>query len=506
MTTKLAGIDLGTGRTKVAVPDTTGNPVIQANASGELYTPSVVYFDRDRIVVGVEALHAGLADPSRCVRHWKRHMGTDTVLYTDENGKTYGAPDIARILLADVAANHQSKTGQPLADVAISVPANYNDRQKHETKAAAESLGLNVVVLPHEPTAAILGNQLQLRGDGLVLVFDLGDGTLDCSVGDISGNNISIVTTDGETDLGGQDFSALIEEILLRRFEEQHGFRPNPDEHPLELQDVRLREEQVKVTLSTRESAPAFVSCGGKILNTIVTRAEFEDSSRDLVARAMGCVERTLKDAGIGIGALAEIVLAGGASQMPMFPQAFESRFGRKPAAVGEPHFAAAKGNVYAARMELERQGKAVFVGNRKLPPLDLHARDVTSHPIGVKVVADGGKFLNSVVLGKGVPIPSDRTEGFLLAERGQTGALIELLQGPDGVPAEKCLQLGHFELTDLDAVDGDHRVDIRLKIDLNGMLSATAYDPNSGRSADLSIDYRRGVGSDKPARRKTPA
>jgi molecular chaperone DnaK len=477
---------------KVAVLDAAGNPVVQPFADGSLHFASSIFFDPNgKMIFGEEARNLGLMDPSLYVYDWKRHMGTDKVLYS--NGVEYRAKDIAKFLLQECSRNFEARFGELLAEVAISVPANYNDRQKEETKEAAKAAGLEVVCMPHEPTAALLGNQVHKRGDGLWLVIDVGGSTTDISLGEVSGNNVTVIATNGEPKLGGQDFNARIVEWAQKQFKAKHGFEINPKDHAVEYQEVIQRVEQAKVSLTARDNTNLVMSAKGCVLNLMLTRQDFESLTTDLLEKILACGKRTLKESGITPDKVIGILPVGGPSQMPMIAQAIEKTFGRKPTCHCEPHYATALGNVIAGRLEIEQQGRTVDVGGRKLPPLNLSKRDVTAHAIGVATSADDRRMTNSVILSKGAPIPSDQTRPFALAEPGQTGAYIEILQGTDGAPREECLLLGHFDLDNLPPVfDKPHRVEIRLKIDKNGMLMASAYDPLSGRSAELTVDYKQ--------------
>lgn len=497
---KFAGIDLGDGRVKVAIPDTNGNPVTMPFSDGSLYLPSAVFFNSDgSVIYGVEATNLGLAEPERLVVHWKRRMGTDEVLHRTDDGTEYMARDIARLLLEEVARTFEARTGDILTKAAISVPAIYVDSKKQETEKAGESLNIEVVCMPHEPTAALFGNGVHDRCDGLRLVVDIGSSTTDVSISEKSGNNIAVKNTNGDPQLGGQDFSAKLKEMVLDRFEEKHGFRVDPQKHTLAYQDLFNRIEQVKVSLTTRDQASLVISCDGNVFNTTITRQEFEQATTNEVKQMMDCVDQTLKEAGVTAEQIMEIIPVGGPSQMPMIAEAIEKRFGKKPTCHCEPHFAVALGNVIAGRMKIELDGGTFNVDGVRLPPLNLSARDVTAHPIGVAVVAGGGgETVNSVILDKGTPIPSDRTCPFTLANPGQTDASIEILQGKDSAQQEDCLRLGQFEITGMTPVfDRPHRVEIRMKIDHNGMLNANAYDPATGVNAVLSIDYGKTKGGE---------
>jgi len=494
--TNLAAIDLGDGRVKVAIPDSSGNPVMMPFSDGGTCLRSAVVLPAGGpVIFGEEAWNLGLAEPEKLVVNWKRKMGTDEVLHQAEDGTEYKAPDIARLLIQEVARNFEARTGNILTDAVISVPAIYNDRKKQETIEAGKQLGIEIICLPHEPTAGLFGNKVHERCDGLRLIIDIGSSTTDISIGEKVGNTIAIKNTNGDPQLGGQDFSSKLREMVLDRFEQKHGFRIDPQKHSLAHQDMFHRIEQVKHSLSHRDQASLVVNCQGKVFNTMITRDEFEQVTADEVRRIMDCVNRTLKDAGVSTEEILEIIPVGGPSQMPMIARAIEQQLGKKPTCHCEPHFAVALGNIIAGRLKIEQSGESIHVNGYKLPPLGLSARDVTSHPIGIAVIENeaDSRLVNAVILDKGAPMPSTKSHRFALAWPGQTDANLEILQGPEGAAHDQCLLLGRFELTGMTAIyDRPHPIDIRLKIDNNGMLNANAYDPESGVSADLEIDYKK--------------
>jgi len=489
----ITGIDLGNSRTKVSILDAAGNPVMLSNEIGELHTPSVVHFGDDGIIVGAEAVNASLMDPTRGVSNWKRHMGTDAVLHTAADGTEYEAKDIARILFGHICDIFEQRTGNILSQAAASVPADYNDRQKRETIEAAKEAGIEIIVTPHEPTAAAFGNRVHQRGDGLVVVIDFGGGTLDVSLVRVSGNTMDGITTTGDQKLGGQDFNEELRGLILERFEAEHGFLPSRDDHPVVYQDLCLRVEQAKIALSAREGTSVMLSCGGHVFSTTISREDFRSRTSRLLERAMDLVEKTLKDAKVELAQVKEILRVGGASQMPCFDEAIEKRFGRKSSCHAEPFYAVALGALTIGRLTNERAGKQTVIGGRRLPPLEYQLRELTSHAVGVCILRDDGELVNSVVLKKGVPIPSDHTGAFQLADGGQTGALIKVLQGADGAMREQCQELGFFELKELQPVyDKPHQIDVRLRIDGNGILTAEASDPSGGRREEMTVAYEK--------------
>lgn len=491
MTGNVFGIDLGNSSLIIAGLGATGEPEIIPNDRGEQMTPSVVYFDESgKPIVGIQALHEGLADDDRLVADAKRHLGTDKT-YTIGR-KKYRPKDILQIHLEFTAACIEAHTGQCPDLATISVPANFADDKKNEVLEGAKGAGLKVIRTPHEPSAAILGCGSHLRGDGLRMVLDIGGSTVDVSVAEIKGNNVQIITTNGLAELGGQDFNACLRDWTLDQFDHP----PNLDTEPLLRQDMYQRIEQAKITLSHKEQASIVLSHAGNMINAKITRAQYRSLTQDLRTQIMEVARATLREAQIKPDQLREILLVGGQSLDPGFCEDVEGTFGRKPWVQSNPLFAVALGNVIFARLERENQGHTVHVGSRALPPLNLSTRDVTAHPIGVAVLSpDRSHLVNAVLLPKSSAIPSDRTERFKLADPGSTSANIVLVQGPEGAAIDDCLQLGHFELTGAQAVhDRDHPIEVRLCLDVNGMLSASAYDPIGGATAEMELDYADAV------------
>jgi len=493
MGTSIAGVDLGTGVVKYAIPDGQGHPIPLDNPWGEPTTLSCLYLDEAGPIVGAAAVNAGFMDPQKFIKDWKRHMGTEKVLATGPDGKAWCAVDCAECHFHALKTAFEKKMGHPLQAVAVCVPADYNDAQKQDTRAAVERAGLTLVKLEHEPTAAAVGNEVHKRGDGVYLVPDLGCGTFDVSIVIVSGNSVEILATKGVAKLGGTDFNQRLTEYILDCFEQEHGIRPGPESHPHVFQDLFDRIEQAKLALSRRDKTTVMISADGKFHSVEITRKKFESLTSDLMGLMGDCVVDALKEAGIEASNLKAVIANGGGSQMPMFAETLEACIGRKPVPHADPKFAAAFGCVMSARLELARQGRESTGPNGTLPPPNVHMRDITSHDIGVAVITkDGKQMINCLMLSKGQPIPSDHTQAFHLSQDGQTEALIEVLQGPDGARKEECLQIGSCEITGMKAVhDQPHAIEIRLRIDTHGILTASALDPLSGATADLEINYQ---------------
>ncbi len=488
----VAAIDAGNSRFKYAVADETGNPKIISNRYGESFTPSAVYFNEDSsIVVGTEALNAGFADPTRLVVNWKRSMGTCKSLYTAPDGTAYASKDILAILLKDAKENIEAKTGDVVNDAVITVPANYNDAQKKQTIDAAADVGIKAILLPHEPTAAALGNELYKRKNAVCLVYDLGGGTFDVSLVRSKGNVCDIIATGGEPNIGGRDFNARVCEKILAEFEKQHGFTPDQTKHLMFYHEMNQRVEQLKVSLSAQNQSQIILTCEGKPFQMSVTRQQFNDWVHDLVETTLERVTLTLEDAGLTFADIDEVYAVGGGSMMQVVIDGLETLSGKKVSKRCEPHSAAALGAVLAGRIEYQRRGEDYPCGGDILPPPNVIVHEILSHSIGVKALSSDGSELCSEILVKDTPVPSAHTKVFKLSEPNQTAVTIVILEGPDGKPVSECLTLGHFDMVDLPPrPDLIGRIEVTFSLDQNGILTAKARDNASGKTGELEIDY----------------
>ena len=500
-----AGIDLGTGGSKEAVTDPQGNPCILRNEDGDLILPSVVFFEENgNVLFGKTALSAGSLDPARCVMNAKRYIGTDKVLFTSATGEKYYAKDIQRLLFEKVREIYSKATGGgTLKKVAVSHPANFTANQISETKEAAEAAGLEVLVMVKEPTAASFGHLLHRQNlvDARVLVIDQGAGTLDVTVLTASGCTIEAKETLGAPKLGCIDFDDVLVKIVTERWKEKHHGLPDETKDPLFFSDLRGQCERGRIQLTLRDEAQVMLAYSGKSLSAKVTYEEFKRGSKALLAQFKDTVTQAIKEKAYSFSDFHTILLVGGGSQMRLLQEATEELTGRKPTLDSEPQFTVAKGVYIMGRIVWEGQGhQTTDLQNRRLPPVEGRYQETTSHPIGVKVVTKDGRYVNAVILEKGKRIPADYTVQFKLAEPGATSALIELYEGLDNAPIEVCSKLGEFELKDLTPVyDRDHPVDIRLKLDLNSLLAAEAYDPISSKSAQMQLTYTKKEGPCAP-------
>ncbi len=485
------GIDAGTTRFKTAILNTSGEPQSLTNRMGQTFTPSVVFFGDDGPLVGMEAENAALAEPGRAVFDWKVNMGTDTVLYIGTDGTEYRAADILTILLESVKADTEAKTGEPVNEAVITVPANYDNSQKQQTTDAAKKAGMEAICMPHEPTAGALGNHAYKLKSGRILVYDLGGGTFDVSIINIAGNVCEVVATGGVRKLGGRDFNKRVEDRIIDEFESQHGYRPDPQGHAIFYQDLRGRVEQLKISLSAQTQCNVVMSCNGEVLNMTVTREQFELWVEDLVAQSIQQTADTLKEAGLEWADIDAIYPIGGGSMMPMVLRSLEEASGQKVTSNCEAHCAAALGAAIAGRLEYERQGKSCQVGQVTLPPINFFMRDILSCAVGVSVLNEQEQTVCCEILAKDTPIPSIQTRSFKLAELSQTDVRIEILQGREGDKTDECLAMGHFDLEDIPSrPDVVNRIEIMMDLDKDGLLTASARDTVSNKKSQLQVDH----------------
>ena len=488
----IPSIDAGNSRFKCAVADVAGNPKLITNRFGEPFTPSAVFFSPDgETIVGTEAINAGFVEPSRLVTNWKRAMGTDKPFYTADDGTAYQAMDVLAILLKDAKDNIEAKTGQIVNEAVITVPANYTDLQKQQTIDAAQKVGMKIVTLPHEPTAAALGNELYKQNNSTALVYDLGGGTFDVSIVQTKGNVCNIVATGGDPNIGGRDFNDRISEKLLEEFESINSFRPSEDTHAVFFQEMSQKIEQLKISLSVQARSQVVLFCEGRQLQTTITREQFNSWVRDIAEKTIRKTRQVIEDADLDISQIDQVYAVGGGSMMPIVAELLEELTGKKISKKCEPHSAAALGGILSGRLECQRQGKNYVVGDVVLPAPTTIVHEILSHTIGVLVREQDKRDICSEILSKDTPVPSIQTKMFKLAESDQTAVIIEVLEGENGKNSKDCLALGHFELNGLPPrPDMIGRIEVTFSLDNNGLLTAKARDIVSGKEEQMQIDY----------------
>ena len=479
---RAVGIDLGTTNSVVAVLEG-GDPVVVANSEGSRTTPSVVAFARNgEVLVGQPAKNQAVTNVDRTIRSVKRHMGTDWKT-PEIDGKTYTPQEISARILQKLKRDAESYLGEPVTDAVITVPAYFDDAERQATKEAGEIAGLNVLRIVNEPTAAALAYGLDKgKEDELILVFDLGGGTFDVSLLEVGKDpddgfaTIQVKATSGDNQLGGDDWDDRIVQHLLTTVKNNTGVDLSKDK--IAMQRLRDAAEQAKKELSSASSTNISLqylsmSENGPIhLDETLTRAQFEQMTKDLLDRTKQPFENVIKDAGIKISDIDHVVLVGGSTRMPAVSDLVKQLTGGK-----EPNKGVNPDEVVALGAALQA---GVLKGERK----DVLLIDVT--PLSLGIETKGGLFTK--LIERNTAIPTKRSEVFSTAEDNQPSVLIQVFQGEREI-AQQNKNLGTFELSGIaPAPRGVPQIEVTFDIDANGIVHVTAKDRGTGKEQKITI------------------
>ena len=478
---RAVGIDLGTTNSAVAVLE--GNePKIIANAEGGRTTPSVVAFTKNgEILVGEIAKRQAVTNVDRTIRSVKRHMGTDWT--TEIDGKKYTPQEISARILMKLKRDSEAYLGEEVTDAVITVPAYFDDAERQATKEAGEIAGLNVLRIVNEPTAAALAYGLDKgKEDELILVFDLGGGTFDVSLLEVGKDaedgfsTIQVRATSGDNKLGGDDWDNRIVEHLINKVKSESGVDLSKDK--IAMQRLRDAAEQAKKELSSSTSTNIslqYLSMGenGPIhVDETITRAQFEQMTKDLLERLKKPFENVIKDAGVKISDIDHVVLVGGSTRMPAVVELVKQMCGGK-----EPNKGVNPDEVVAVGAALQA---GVLKGERK----DVLLIDVT--PLSLGIETKGGLFTK--LIERNTAIPTKRTEVFSTAEDNQPSVDIQVFQGEREI-AKANKALGNFELTGIaPAPRGVPQIEVTFDIDANGIVHVSAKDRGTNKEQSMTI------------------
>ena len=509
---KVIGIDLGTTNSCVSVVEA-GTPVVIVNAEGKRTTPSIVSFKDGERIVGDSAKRQSVTNPQNTIYSVKRFIGSNYGEVSKEakkmpykvskgqndkviiniNDKEYVPQEISAIVLQNLKKTAEDYLGEKVTQAVITVPAYFNDSQRNSTKEAGEIAGLEVLRIINEPTAAALAYGLDKEGDKKVAVYDLGGGTFDISILDMGDGVFEVLSTNGDTHLGGDNFDEVLIDWMIGKFKEETGIDVSSDS--MATQRLRESAERAKIELSSSSSTEInlpYLSAGSegpKHFVTKLSRSEFERMVEDLVKKTISPCRKAVKDASLKVEDIDEIILVGGSTRIPCIQEAVEKFFKKKPSKGVNPD-------------EVVAMGASIQGGVLAGDVNDVLLLDVTPLSLGIETM--GGVFTK--LIESNTTIPTSKSQVFSTAVDNQPSVDIHVLQGERPMSSDN-RTLGRFQLTDLPpAPRGIPQIEVTFDIDSNGIINVSAKDKATDKVQNIRIDSGNALSDEEIERMKKEA
>jgi molecular chaperone DnaK len=492
--THAIGIDLGTTYSCIAWLNEHGQPVTIPNQEGELSTPSAVFFDGDQPIVGTEAIRNAIASPDRVVQHAKRYMG-NTQKFWRIGDMRYSPVHISGLILRKLISAAQDQIGE-IRNAVITVPAQFSDAQRHATMLAGHAAGLERIEMINEPVAAalchVLGNEglafTELAIDQQLLVYDLGGGTLDLAIVKYKTNEVRVVASDGDLELGGLDFTKVLVDSAAEKF--IADFREDPRSNRSSLQFLTLEAEQAKRSLSVRPRAAVTVQHEGHRKTYQIEQTEFETLSRRLIQRSEEITRRILKDNKFGWAHIDVVLTTGGASRMPMIKESLKKLSGRTLNSSLSPDQSIAHGAAYYAGMLLsnDQYARTVFNSTASSRLAKVKQHSVNARALGILIRAENGQRVPHYLIEANTPLPVAKTHifGTVVADQNRVHVrIVESGAGSDRPPSV----LGDCEIKDLPRnLPEGTKIEVTISYDHQARVHVSAREPVSGCRAEVEI------------------
>jgi molecular chaperone DnaK len=481
---KIIGIDLGTTNSCVAVMEG-GEPVVIANSEGARTTPSVVSFQANgERLVGQVAKRQAITNPDKTIISIKREMGTNHK--TSVDGKDYSPQEISAMVLQKIKADAEAYLGETVSQAVITVPAYFNDAERQATKDAGKIAGLEVLRIINEPTAASLAYGLDKTDHSeKILVYDLGGGTFDVSILELGDGVFEVLSTNGDTKLGGDDFDQKVMDYIADTFKAENGIDLRNDK--MAVQRLKEAAEKAKIELSsstqTNINMPFITAdaTGPKHIDMNLTRAKFNELTHDLVQRSVEPMKKALSDASLSIGQVDKVILVGGSTRIPAVVDAVKSFTGKDPSKGVNPDECVAIGAAIQA---------GVLTGEVK----DVLLLDVTPLTLGIETL--GG--VATPLIERNTTIPAKKSQTFSTAADGQTSVEIHVVQGERQMAADN-KTLGQFTLSGIaPAARGIPQIEVTFDLDANGIVKVSAMDKGTGKEANITITASTNLSDDE--------